>query len=50
MNITRPRLATAILLLTTTPCLAWGYDGHRIVGEIATHYLTAEAKAAVKDL
>jgi len=27
--------------------LGWGRDGHRIIGTIATHYLTPEAKAAV---
>ena len=29
------------------PCFGWGRDGHRIVGEIATHHLPPEAKAGV---
>jgi len=37
-----------VLSLTTTLCLAWGYDGHWIVEEIASHYLTDEAEAAVR--
>lgn len=31
-------------------CLAWGNDGHMIVGEIAWQQLTAEAKAAVASI
>lgn len=30
--------------------MAWGATGHRIIGQIAWHYLTPEAKAAVTDL
>ncbi|MCH7720982.1 MAG: hypothetical protein IH988_08345 [Planctomycetes bacterium] len=48
MVTTRLRLAAATLLLAPSVCLAWGYEGHRIVGEIASHYLTPEAKAAVR--
>lgn len=47
---TKLRLAVVTLLLTPTLCLAWGADGHRIVGETASHYLSPEAKAAVKGL
>ena len=50
MNTIKLRLAAVTLLLTPSLCLAWGGDGHRIVAEIASHYLTDEAKAAVKDL
>ena len=38
------------MLLVPSLCLAWGADGHRIVADIASHYLTPEAEAAVKDL
>ena len=45
---------TLIVLLTAalcvSPCFGWGPDGHRIVGDIASKYLTDQAKAAVKDL
>ena len=50
MTTTKPRLAAIALLLTPSICLAWGADGHRIVGDIASHYLTPKAQAAVKDL
>lgn len=50
MATIRLRLAVVILSLAPSLCLAWGYDGHRIVADIASHYLTDEAKAAVKDL
>ena len=39
MVTTKLRLAAVTLLLTPTLCLAWGEDGHRIVGEIASNYL-----------
>jgi len=39
MVTTKPRLAAVTLLLTPALCLAWGYDGHRIVRGIASHYL-----------
>src|SRR5215216_2755335 len=29
---------------------AWGVEGHRVVGEIADHYLTPKAKAAIKNI
>ncbi len=50
MATTKLRLATVTLLLTPSLAFAWGADGHRIVADIASHYLTDEAKAAVKDL
>ena len=37
---TRIRLSAVVGLLQPTLCLAWGYDGHRIVGEIASNYLS----------
>ena len=48
--MTPAKLGIAIVTLSLTPtlCLAWGADGHRIVGEIASHYLTPEAEAAVR--
>ncbi len=45
---TRIRVSAVVGLLAPTLCLAWGEDGHRIVGEIASHYLTPEAEAAVR--
>ncbi len=48
MITAKSKLAAVASLLTPTLCLAWGADGHRIVGEIASHYLTTEAKAAVR--
>ena len=40
----------ALVALVPSLALAWGYDGHRVVGEIATHHLTPKAAAAVVEL
>ena len=40
----------AAAALFASPAFAWGKTGHRVVAEVATHYLTPEAEAAVKDL
>ncbi|WP_291078077.1 S1/P1 nuclease [Hyphomonas sp.] len=40
---------TAAALLAF-PAAAWGKTGHRIVGEVATHYLSAPAEAAVREI
>ncbi len=37
-------------LLIAGPCLAWGADGHRIVGTIASSDLTPATAAAVREL
>lgn len=50
MVTVRPKLAAVTLLLTPTLCLAWGADGHRIVGDIGSNYLTPCAEEAVKFL
>ena len=42
--------APVLCLLLSAPCFGWGRDGHRIVGEIATHHLPPEAKAGVSAL
>ncbi len=42
-------LASLFLILPSFAC-AWGVLGHRIVGEIADHYLSSKAKKAVKQL
>ena len=34
----RWRVVWFLVPLTPTFCLAWGYDGHRTVGDIASHY------------
>ena len=44
------RLALLATVLATSPCLAWGGDGHRIVGTIASSDLTPATAAAVRDL
>ena len=42
--------ATLLACLLALLCAGWGYEGHRIVGEIAWSYLTPAAKAAVVKL
>jgi S1/P1 Nuclease len=45
------RKLRAILLLATlgcSPALAWGPEGHKIVGDIARHYLSATAKENIR--
>jgi hypothetical protein len=46
------RAFVAVLLLLAAPAslLAWGPNGHRIVGRIAANHLTAEAAVAVASL
>ena len=44
------RVVPVLVLLLAAPCLGWGADGHRIVGEIASHHLTPEARAGVQVL
>lgn len=44
------RALAALLLLSAWPALAWGPEGHRIVGEIAAEHLTPTAQAAVARL
>lgn len=44
------RIALLATLLVAGPCLAWGADGHRIIGTIASSDLTPTAAAAVRDL
>ncbi|MBB6249530.1 S1/P1 nuclease [Nitrospirillum iridis] len=43
-------LSTTVLALTAGPALAWGPNGHAIVGDIAQDRLTPKAKAAVDRL
>lgn len=35
-----------VAILIPSACFAWGRDGHRIVGNIASKYLTPQAAAA----
>jgi len=46
------RLLLSLILAASaaSPAFAWGKTGHRVVGEVADHYLTDEAAAAVKDI
>ena len=47
---TRIRLSAVVGLLQPALCLAWGGDGHRIVGKIASNYLSPCAGEVVKFL
>ena len=44
------RALTFLLLLAPATVLAWGKDGHRIVGELAQHQLKPAAQAEVTRL
>jgi hypothetical protein len=49
--MTRAQTILSLLLLTlASPALAWGPNGHRIVGRIAANHLTDEAARAVESL
>ena len=39
-----------LLLLVPSVCLAWGTEGHQIVGKIATEYLTDNSKREIAAL
>jgi hypothetical protein len=43
-------LVLTLVLASPLRSLGWGQTGHRIVGEIADHYLTAKTKAALKKI
>src|ERR1700693_2595630 len=45
-------MVLVLLLILTAPAsvLAWGPNGHRVVGRIAANHLTAEAAVAVTSL
>jgi S1/P1 Nuclease len=40
----------AAMILTSTPALPWGYEGHEMVGAIADQMLTAHAKQQVQQI
>jgi len=40
-------VAVVVALALVAPCAAWGGDGHRIVAQIATEFLTPAAAKAV---
>ena len=42
--------AVLSILIWTTSAMAWGQNGHRIVGRIAENHLTPEARQAVAEL
>lgn len=50
----RPLLTATVLLLLSplagAPAGAWGPNGHRVVGRIAENHLSAQARAAVREL
>lgn len=39
-----------VLLVLSAPALAWGPEGHRLVGDIAARYLGAKARGQVSEL
>src|SRR4051812_32651797 len=39
-----------LYLISPTTASAWGYQGHRVVGSIATELLNDNAKAKVKEI
>lgn len=43
-------LFCSITLSYSAPSLAWGQTGHRVTGAIATEYLTADTKQAIRDI
>jgi hypothetical protein len=47
-NLFKKLLLAAAILYLPTQTMAWGANGHRIVGQIADSYLTAKARAAIK--
>lgn len=48
----KPRILAALLVLAAPAqaALAWGPEGHRMVGDIATRFLTPKANARILDL
>ncbi|WJG09668.1 S1/P1 nuclease [Aliiglaciecola sp. LCG003] len=46
----KPLLAATVLLTYGSEALAWGQIGHRVTGEIAEQYLSADAKAKIAAL
>ena len=47
LSILRRTISIALIFYIPFSAAAWGTNGHRIVGEIASHYLTINAKKAV---
>ncbi|MFC3563387.1 S1/P1 nuclease [Pedobacter jamesrossensis] len=41
---------TLLTITISLTLISWGYTGHRTIGKITEHYLSENAKAAVKDL
>jgi len=48
--VKRAPIVLMLLLIAPSSVLAWGANGHRIVGRIAANHLTAEAAVAVTSL
>lgn len=48
MKVLSKLICAAALFCVPFSSMAWGTNGHRISGEIASHYLTPKARAAVK--
>lgn len=43
-------LSATLLILLTSPAIAWGPTGHRVVAKVAENHLSPQAAAAVKKL
>lgn len=49
LNVFKKLLLVGVFFMPV-PSMAWGPTGHRIVGEIAQHYLTVKAKSAIQKI
>ena len=50
MDLQKQSLLVLVLLFFTESALSWGNTGHRVVGEVAAHYLTPKAKKKVDEI
>ena len=50
LTVLKATFLLATSLLCSTHAFAWGSEGHRIVGDIATELLSPKARAGVRDL
>ena len=49
-SVKRAAMVLVLLLIAPSSVLAWGANGHRVVGRIAANHLTSEAAVAVASL
>lgn len=50
MRVTRRLIASILLLCWSLSAMAWGPNGHRIVGQIAENHLTDKAREGIAEL